>query len=309
MKPLFIKMAIGAFALIVLIYQSTFMVLQTQQALVLQFGEIVRVIRTPGLNFKLPFVQNVIAFDKRLLEYHTPPTEFITKNRQNDVEERVLIDAFVRYRITDPVQFFQAVRNEQNLEARLGTIMIANMRKTIANYSLVDLLSEKRSDIMHQIREVVNQQANNEALTAEDGSIGKASLGRGFGIEIVDLRIMRADLPPDISQATYERMRQNFTKEAKKFRAEGDEKALEITSTADRERIEILAEAKKKAETIRGEGDAEATKIYAGAFNKDPDFFSFYRTMQAYRKSLIAGETTVILSPDSQFLKHFDHKR
>jgi membrane protease subunit HflC len=306
MKPLYIKFSVAAFALLVLAYQSAFMVLQTQQTLVLQLGEIVRVVRAPGLNFKMPFVQNVIYFDNRLLEYHTRPTEYITKNRKNDVEERVLIDAFVRYRITDPVQFFRAVRNEANLKARLGTIMVANMRKTIANYSLVDLLSDKRRGIMLAIQKEVNAQANNEAVTAEEGVIGAGALGRGFGIKIVDLRLVRADLPPDISQATYERMRQNFTKEAKKFRAEGEEKALEITSTANRERTEIIAEAKKKAETIRGEGDGEAARIYANAFNKDPGFFSFYRSMQAYRKTLNPDETTVILSPNSEFLKHFE---
>ncbi len=306
MKPLYIKAGVAAVALLVLITQSMFVVFQTQQALVLQFGEIVRVVREPGLNVKMPFIQSVQLFDKRLLEYRTQPTEFITKNRTTDVEERVVIDAYVRYRIVDPVQFFQAVRNEANLENRLGSIMLANMRKTMANYSLSDLLSERRGEIMAAIRKQINAQANNEAVKGEGGRIGQANLGRGFGIEIVDLRIMRADLPGDISQATYERMRQNFTKEAKKFRAEGEEAALEITSNADRERTEILAEAKGKAETIRGEGDAEAAKIYANAYNKDPKFFEFYRAMQAYRTTLDPKETTIILSPDNNFMKHFE---
>lgn len=306
MKPLYVKFAVAAAAVLVLITQSMFVVFQTQQALVLQFGEIVRVVREPGLNVKIPFIQSVQLFDKRLLEYRTQPTEFITKNRTTDVEERVVIDAYVRYRIVDPVQFFQAVRNEANLENRLGSIMLANMRKTMANYSLSDLLSERRSEIMAAIRKQINSQANNEAVKGEGGRIGQASLGRGFGIEIVDLRIMRADLPLDISQATYERMRQNFTKEAKKFRAEGEEAALEITSNADRERTEIIAEAKRKAETIRGEGDGEAAKIYASAYGKDPKFFEFYRAMQAYRTTLDAKETTIILSPDNNFMKHFE---
>lgn len=306
MKPLFIKMGVAAAAVVILMLQSAFIVVQTQQALVVQFGEIVRVVQKPGLNLKLPFIQDVLFFDKRLLEYRTQPTEFITRNKKTNVEERVVIDAFVRYRIKDPVQFFQAVRNEANLESRLGSIMLANMRKTMANYSLSDLLSERRSAIMSDIRKQVNTQANVAAVTGDKGEIGKASLGSGFGIEIVDLRIMRADLPVDISQATYERMRQNFTKEAKKFRAEGAEKALEITSTADRERTEIIAEAKRKAETIRGEGDAEAAKIYAGAYNKDPKFFEFYRAMQAYRNTIDPKETTIILSPDGGFMKHFE---
>lgn len=306
MKPLYIKAGVAVVALLVLITQSMFVVFQTQQALVLQFGEIVRVVREPGLNVKVPFIQDVQFFDKRLLEYRTQPTEFITKNRTTDVEERVVIDAFLRYRITDPVQFFQAVRNEANLESRLGSIMLANMRKTMANYSLSDLLSERRSEIMSAIRKQLNAQANMAAVKGEGGRIGQASLGRGFGIEIVDLRIMRADLPIDISQATYERMRQNFTKEAKKFRAEGEEAALEITSNADRERTELVAEAKRKAETIRGEGDAQAAKIYADAYNKDPKFFEFYRAMQAYRTTLNPKETTIILSPDTNFMKHFE---
>lgn len=306
MKPLYIKVGAVAAVLLVLITQSMFVVFQTQQALVLQFGEIVRVIREPGLNVKIPFVQSVQMFDKRLLEYRTQPTEFITKNRTTDVEERVVIDAYVRYRIVDPVQFFQAVRNEANLENRLGSIMLANMRKTMANYSLSDLLSERRGEIMAAIRKQINAQANNEAVKGEGGRIGQANLGRGFGIEIVDLRIMRSDLPLDISQATYERMRQNFTKEAKKFRAEGEEAALEITSNADRERTEIIAEAKRKAETIRGEGDGEAGKIYANAYSKDPKFFEFYRAMQAYRTTLDPKETTIILSPNNNFMKHFE---
>jgi len=306
MKPLFIKTGIGLVALLIMLNQAAFVVPQTSQALVLQFGKIVRVIKKPGLHFKLPLWHSVLRFDNRLIEYRTQPTEFITRNKKTGVEERVMIDAFVRYRITDPVQFFQAVRNEANLENRLGSIMLANMRKTMANYSLSDLLSKRRSAIMSDIRAQVNAQANIAAVTGKNGRIGQASLGRGFGIEIVDLRIMRADLPLDISQATYERMRQNFTKEAKKFRAEGEEKALEITSTADRERTELLAQAKKKAETIRGEGDGEAAKIYAAAYNKDPSFFEFYRAMQAYRATLKPSETTVILPPDSGFMKHFE---
>lgn len=305
MKPILIKLGVSFVALMIVINQAAFIVPQTEQALVLQFGEIVRVVKKPGLNFKLPLVQSVLRFDKRLLEYRTQPTEFITRNKKTGVEERVVIDAFVRYRITDPVQFFQAVRNESNLENRLGSIMLANMRKTMANYSLSDLLSERRGNIMADIRAQVNAQANAAAITSKDGQIGKASLGRGFGIETLDLRIVRADLPRDISQATYERMRQNFTKEAKKFRAEGEEKALEITSAADRERTEIVAQAKKEAETIRGEGDGEAAKIYAEAYNKDPKFFEFYRAMQAYRATLKPDDSTVILPADSGFMKHF----
>lgn len=302
------------------LYNSAFIVLQTQQALVLRFGDIRRVIQEPGLAFKVPFVDTVEFFDKRLLVFNAQPQEFITKDRKADVEERVVIDAFVPYRIVNPVKFYQAVRNEANLESRLSSIVIANMRKIIASNSLNDLLSERRADIMKQIKEAVNRQATSETaeqyeeFTAaeavrieESEQVEEEAATRrrrqGFGIEVVDVRIMRADLPPDISQSTYERMRKNFTKEAQKFRAEGEEKALEIRSRADRERVEILAQARKQAEILRGKGDATAAKIYANAFSKDQDFFEFYRTMQAYRKALKQEDTTLILSPQSEFLK------
>lgn len=318
MKPMMMKLLFSLGAILFLLYQSVFVVFQTQQALVLQFGQIVRVVQEPGLSFKIPFIQNVYFFEKRLLDFRTQAGEFITKNRATDVEERVVIDAFVRYRITDPVQFYQAVKTEANLASRLNSIVLANMRKTLANYSLSDLLSGERTTIMAKIREQVNVQARSgrvlapkEGDTAAEG-IEKATkeandtLSSGFGIEVVDLRIVRADLPLDISESTYERMRQSFTKEAKRFRAEGDEKALEITSTADRERTEILAEARKKAETLRGEGDGEAARIYANAYNRDPNFFEFYRAMQSYRRALKSEDTTIILSPDSEFLKEMN---
>jgi membrane protease subunit HflC len=307
MKPLFIKLLIGAGVALFILFQSTFVVLQTQQVLVVQFGEIVRVIQKPGLNFKIPFIQNVLTFDKRLLDFRTRAGEFITYNRDIDVEERVVIDGFVRYKITNPVQFYQAVKNEANLASRLNSIVLANMRKTLANYSLSDLLSDKRAEIMDVIRRQVNQQANVARVAPEDGSTAKVGAhGSGFGIEVVDLRIVRADLPADISQSTYERMRQNFTKEALRFRAEGEERALQITANADREKVEIIAEAQKKAEILRGEGDGEAANIYANAFKRDPKFFQFYRSMQAYRKTLGSDSTTIILSPDSEFLKELN---
>jgi membrane protease subunit HflC len=296
-----------AAAILVVVYQSAFIVTQVQQALVVRFGEIQRVITEPGLSFKMPFVDNVVFFDNRLLEFNASPQEFITKDRRADVEERVVIDAFVRYKITNPVTFYQAVRNEANLEARLSSIVVANMRKIIANNSLNDLLSDKRTTIMQQIENAVNRQATSETAEqyaeADDASRRQR---QGFGIEVVDVRIMRADLPQDISQATYERMRKNFTKEAQKFRAEGEEVALEIRANADRERTEILAQAQKQSETIRGEGDGVAAKIYADAFNRDREFFNFYRSMQAYKKALKDTDTTLILSPKSEFLKELD---
>jgi len=311
MEKILIKIGAGLVVALVLLYNSAFIVMQTQQALVLQLGEIVREVDEPGLRFKIPFIQNVIFFEKRLLDFRAQPAEFITKDRNSDVEERVVIDAFVRYRITDPVLFYQAVRTEANLASRLNSIVVSNMRKTLANHSLADLLSSKRVEIMQQIRTQVNRQATRGDMEDRlEGSIGVETTqrrGQGFGIEILDLRIVRAELPPDISQATYERMRKNFTKEAQKFRAEGEERALEIRSRADREKVEIIAQAQKESETIRGEGDGEAAKITAQAFGRDPSFYDFYRSMQAYRNTLKKEDTTVVLSPEKGFLKQLNN--
>jgi membrane protease subunit HflC len=297
-----ILMKIGAvfFVTLVLATGSLFVVPQTQQAIVLQFGEIKRVVKEPGLNLKIPFIQNVVFFDKRILDFNAQPAEFITKNRQTDVEERVVIDAFVRYRITDPEQFFKAVKTEMNLNSRLNSIVLSSMRRVLANYSLSDLLSDKRMTVMSQIQANVNAQAHSVAVS--DG--GKRV--QGFGIEVVDVRIMRADLPSDISQSTYERMRKDFTKEAQRFRAEGEQQALAIRSTADRESTEILATARKNAEIIRGDGDGEAARIYATTYGRDPEFFKFYRSMQAYKATLKQGDTTMVLSPKGEFLKELN---
>lgn len=300
------KCGVAIFALVVLVAATLFVVPQTQQAVVVQFGQIKRVLKTPGLNAKIPFIQNVIFFDKRILDFNAQPAEFITKNRTTDVEERVVIDAFVRYRITDPVQFYQAVKTEANLNSRLNSIVLSSMRRVLANHSLADLLSEKRVAIMDQIQANVNAQAQSIPLTVQESAAAKPRRLQGFGIEVVDVRIMRADLPSDISQSTYERMRKDFTKEAQRFRAEGEEKALAIRSGADRERTEIVAEARRKAETIRGEGDGEAARIYAGAYGRDPEFFKFYRSMQAYKATLGKDDTTMVLSPRGEFLQELN---
>lgn len=299
-----IKLAIAATAAYILLSSTLFIVPQTGQALVLQFGEITRVVRKPGLHMKLPFVQNIMLFDKRILAFEAKPAEFITRNRETDVDERVVIDAFVRYRIVDPVQFYQSVRDENNLNNRLNSIVLSSMRRVLAGYSLNDLLSKERSQIMQKIKRNVNAQASAAEVDAPRRA-GSSNV-QGFGVELVDLRIIRADLPSDISQSTYERMRKNFTKEAQRFRAEGEEKATQIRANAERERTEILAEARKNAETLRGEGDAEASKIYAEAYGRDPEFFKFYRSMQAYRNTLTASDTSLVLSPDSGFLRELN---
>jgi membrane protease subunit HflC len=306
MQASLIKFAFAAVITLVLVTSTLFIVPQTGQALVLQFGEITRVEKNPGLHAKIPFVQDVMLFDKRILEFEAQPAEFITRNRETDVDERVVIDAFVRYRITDPVQFYQAVRNESNLKNRLTSIVLSSMRRVLGGYSLNDLLSTERSTIMQKIKANVNAQASAApGVTAKTSSKTSGGNVQGFGVQVVDLRIVRADLPSDISQSTYERMRKNFTKEAQRFRAEGEEKATQVRASAERERTEILADARKTAEITRGEGDGEAAKIYAEAYGRDPGFFKFYRSMQAYRATL-GSDTSIVLSPSHGFLEEME---
>ena len=304
-----IKLGFTIVALLILAANTFFVVPQTRQALVVQFGEIVRVITTPGLKVRIPFVQNVIYFDKRILGFASQPAEFITRDPEAGIDERVVIDAFVRYQITDPVKFYQAVKTEENLNSRLGSIVVATMRRVLASHSLNDLLSSDRGEIMQQIKDGVSAQTYRAALAegATDAERAERARSPGFGIKVIDVRIMRADLPPDIWQSTYERMRKNFTKEAQRFRAEGEQQAQEIRAGADRERTEILAEARKNAEMIRGDGDAQAARIYAKAFGQDPEFFRFYRSMQAYRNAISKDDTTVVISPDSSFLKEMNN--
>lgn len=303
MQMILFKLGIGMLALLVLVMSSLFIVPQTGQALVLQFGEIKRVERKPGLHIKVPFIQDLMMFDKRILEFETRPAEFITKNRETDVQERVVIDAFVRYRILDPVQFYQSVKSEESLNSRLSSIVLSSMRSVLAGHSLSDLLSTRRDDIMKQIKANVNAQVSAApGVEARQNSGNGGKNVQGFGVQVVDVRIVRADLPAEISQSTYERMRKNFTKEAQRFRAEGEEQATETRASAERERTELLANARRDAEIIRGEGDAIATKTYAEAFGRDPEFFKFYRAMQAYRATLNKDDTTIVMSPDDGFL-------
>ncbi len=290
-----------------LLYNSIFIVQQTEQALVLQFGSVQRVEKEPGLKFKIPFIQNVEYFDKRLLVADIHPEEVNAKDDILHITERLVIDAFLTYRIVDPLQFYQSVRSIRGLEDQLSSIAQSSLRRTVGSYSLRDLLSQKRTEIMAQIRDEINRKASGKEVES-DVEGGPASHKGGFGIEVVDVRIMRADLPQEVSQATFERMRSDFEKEAKKFRAEGEERSLSIRSNAERERAELLAEAMRNAEITRGLGDAEATKIYAEAFGRDKEFFDFYRSMQAYKAALgkDAEKTTVILSPESEFFKYMD---
>jgi membrane protease subunit HflC len=273
--PLLIVLVFGAF-------QSVFIVQETNQAIVLQFGDPKRIITNSGLKFKLPFIQNVAYLDKRVLNLDNPQEEVIAAD-----QKRLIVDAFTRFKIIDPLKFYISVGNEQVARSRLSTIINSRIRSVLGTQELATLLSVDRANQMADIQRGVNNEAKN------------------FGIEIVDVRIKRADLPQANSEAIYKRMQTERQREAKEFRAQGAEIAAKITSTADKEVTVILANAKKQSEILKGEGDGRRNKIFADAFGKDPQFFGFYRAMQSYEKALIGGETSLILSPDSDFFKFF----
>jgi len=278
-----VKLIIPAIVLIaVVVFQSLFVVQEISQAIVLQFGDPKKIITKAGLNFKLPFIQNVVYLDKRILNLDNDPEEVIAAD-----QKRLIVDAFARFKIVDPLKFYISVGNERVARSRLSTIINSRIRGVLGTQELATLLSTDRARQMQDIQSQVNQEAEN------------------FGIQIVDVRIKRADLPPANSEAIYKRMQTEREREAKEFRAQGAEIAQKIRSTADKDVTVILAEANKKSEIMKGEGDGERNKIFANAFGRDPQFFSFYRAMQAYEKALIGGETSLVLSPDSDFFKFF----
>ena len=264
------------------IFFSVFIVKEVNQAIVLQFGDPKRIITKPGLNFKVPFIQNVVFLDKRILNLDNPPEEVIASD-----QKRLIVDAFARFQIVDPLKFYISVGNERVARSRLSTIINSRLRSVLGTQELQTLLSKDRAKQMASIQEGVNREAEN------------------FGIKIVDVRIKRADLPQANSDAIFRRMQTEREREAKEFRAKGAEMAVTITSTADKEVTVILADAQKQSEIMKGEGDGERNKIFADAFGQDPEFFAFYRSMQAYGKAFNAGETSMILSPDSEFFKFF----
>ena len=266
----------------VVLFQSLFIVKEINQAIVLQFGDPKKIITEAGLNFKLPFIQNVVFLDKRVLNLDNPPEEVIASD-----QKRLIIDAITRFQIVDPLKFYISVGNERVARSRLSTIINSRIRGVLGTQDLATLLSTERTKQMTIIRNDVNEEA------------------KGFGIKIIDVRIKRADLPPANSDAIYKRMQTERQREAKEFRAQGAEIAAKITSTADKDVTVLLANAKKQSEIMKGEGDGQRNKIFADAFGKDPQFFAFYRAMQAYETALIGGETSLILSPDSAFFKFF----
>ena len=268
-------------AVAVVLGASLFTVQQTDQVLVVQFGKPIAIIDTPGLHVKVPFLQQVISFDRRLLDYETPGEEVILSDQR-----RLIVDSFTRFRITDPLRYFQAVGiQEDGIRARLNSVVTSSLRRVLGGETLLNVLSQQRGRIMGQIREQVAREMS------------------GFGVTIEDVRIRRADLPQENTQAILNRMKSERERVAKQYRADGAEAAARVTSEADRDRAIILVQARAEADRLRGEGEGEAIKIFADAFQKDPAFFTTYRTLQAYRAALAGGNTRLVLSPDSDFLR------
>lgn len=265
---------------------ALFKVDQRMYAIVFQFGEAVDVITEPGLNFKIPFVQNVEYFDKRILTVDAEAKELTASDGK-----RMIVDAFAKFKITEPVTFYKTVHNYYGVKIRLNKILESSMRKVIGRKPLTVLLSEERSAVMRDISEGVNKEA------------------KDFGLDVVDVRILRADLPKENSAGIYRRMQTEREKEAKQIRAEGKEEAARIRSRADKESKIILAEAYTSAETLKGEGDAEAAKIYNKAYSRDAEFYKFYKTLSVYKDVISKDDTSFVISPDSDFLKLLNLKR
>ncbi len=276
--------ALAALAVIVVTAASTlFTVHQTQQVLITQFGQPIRVISEPGLQAKIPFIQSVITFDRRLLDFDAPGEEVILGDQR-----RLIVDSFTRYRITDPLVFYQTVgATEGGIRARLNSIVSSALRRVLGNEPLLSVLSTDRARIMGEIRGQVNTEA------------------RQFGIEVVDVRIRRADLPEENTQAILSRMQSERERVAREARAEGAEVAQRVRAGAERERTVLLAEAQAQSDILRGQGEQEALRIVAEAFGRDLDFFQFWRSMQAYREAFGEGGTRMVMTPDSEFFRYF----
>lgn len=283
MKKMVIPGAILGFVLLITLANALFTVNEREQALVLQFGDHIRTVSEPGLKFKVPFIQDVVRYERRLLDINVEADDLILGD-----QKVINADAYARYLIRDPLQFRRAVGDERLLRSRLETIIESTIRQVLGNKTLTAVLSEDRIAIMEEIESKVLQQSID------------------LGIQVEDVRIRRADLPEQTSQNIYRRMITEREREAKEFRAQGAEQAQQIRATADKERTVLLAEAKRDAEIMRGQGDGEAIKIYADAFNKDKNFYDFYRTLQAYRETLTSDDTTFVLSPNNDFLKFFE---
>jgi membrane protease subunit HflC len=263
-------------------YGGLFTVYQTRQALVVRLGEPVRTINEPGLHVKIPFIDTVIPIDNRILDLENAAQEVFASDQR-----RLVIDAFARYRIVDPLRFYQTVTNIEGANIRLSSLLNAALRRVLGEATLIHVVRDERASLMARVREQLDREA------------------RAFGIEVVDVRIRRADLPEQNSQAVYERMKTERQRQAAEVRGQGSQKSQEIRAKADRDVTVLIAEATARAEQIRGEGDAERNRIFAEAFGKDPGFFAFYRSMQAYETGLKSNDTRLVLRPDSDFFKYF----
>jgi modulator of FtsH protease HflC len=283
-----VRSAYGFIALIAVVLviivaaASMFTVAQTEQALVLEFGNPVAGVSEPGLHFKIPFIENVVWFDKRILNVETPTEEVLASD-----STRVEVDSFLRYRISDPLKFYQTVGTVERADSQLGFILNSAVRRVLGDADLTQIVSGEREVLMGRIRDQVNQQS------------GK------LGVVAVDVRIRRADLPEQISEKVFSRMQSEWAREAALYRAQGVEQAQTITATADRDAVVLRADAQQQADQIRGQGDAERNRIFAEAFGKDPDFFAFYRSMQAYQSALPPNNTRFVLAPKSSFFRFF----
>jgi modulator of FtsH protease HflC len=276
---------VALFVLIVVLvvgYSAVFTVSQTEQALVVRLGEPVKVVTEPGLNFKAPFIDTVISIDKRILDLENPSQEVIASD-----QKRLVVDAFARYRIKNALRFYQSIGSIQAANIQLTTLLNAALRRVLGEVTFITVVRDEREALMARIREQLDREAD------------------GYGIQVVDVRIRRADLPEQNSQAVYQRMQTERQREAAEFRAQGGQKAQEIRSRADREATVIVAEANSTAEQVRGTGDGERNRLFAEAYGKDPDFFAFYRSMTAYENGLKSNDTRFLLRPDSDFFKFF----
>jgi len=263
-------------------YSSLFTVYQTRLALVVRLGQPVKIVTEPGLNFKLPLIDSVIYVDKRILDLENAAAEVIASD-----QKRLVVDAFARYRINNALLFYQSVGTVDAANSRLSTLLNAALRRVLGEATLTHVVRDDRSALMARVREQVDREA------------------AAFGITVVDVRIRRADLPAENSQAVFERMKSERKREATEFRAQGSQRAQEIRARADRDITVIIADAQSKGDTMRGEGEAERNRIFAEAFGKDPDFFAFYRSMQAYESGLRHNDTRMVLKPDSDFFRYF----
>lgn len=277
-------LAIAVVAVLIGLFSALFSVYQTQQALVLRLGEPIRVIEEPGLHAKIPMIDSVIFIDKRILDLENPSQEVIAAD-----QKRLVVDAFARYRIVNPLRFYQSVGSVEAANSRLATILNSSLRRVLGESTFTQVVRDQREDLMARIRSQVNREA------------------AGFGIDVIDVRIRRADLPEANSQAVFQRMQTERQREAAEIRAQGAEAAQTIRSRADRDSTIIVAEANATADQLRGEGEAERNEIFAQAYNQDRAFFDFYRSMQAYEASLKGSDTRMLLAPDSEFFRFFSN--